>query len=207
MGSQLFPDNLATLPPGPLSTGSAGLIGSDPMKSLRASSTPPGYSICAWQCSTITHCYCISPRDILGSSQAGSSNAGTGDQAAKGERQSCWTGGRSALSMIPKAGRSTWWPPYPLSAWLPGATTIVFFSGPFASALLMFPPPPTSAYHGHSLRSLVVVFVHIICKSTGYTLSHGTTHTASSLGGCTSQAALTWVNFSHSPNCAISQPV
>lgn len=140
MGSQLFPDNLATLPPGPLSTGSAGLIGSDPMKTLRASSTLPGYSICAWQCSTITNCYCISPRDILGSSQAGSSNAGTGDQAAKGERRSCWTGGRSALSMLPKAGRSTWWPPYPLSAWLPGATTIVFFSGPFASALLMFPP-------------------------------------------------------------------
>lgn len=67
---------------------------------LRASSTPPGYSICAWQCSTNTNCYCISPRDILGSSQAGSSNAGTGDQAAKGELQSCWTGGHSALSIL-----------------------------------------------------------------------------------------------------------
>lgn len=100
MGSQLFPESLATLPPGPLSTGSAGLIGSVPMQTLRASSTPPGYSICAWQCSTNTNCYCISPRDILGSSQAGSSNAGTGDQAAKGELQSCWTGGHSALSIL-----------------------------------------------------------------------------------------------------------
>lgn len=100
-------------------------------------------------------------------------------------KESCRAAGQVAtvpslflvIHALPKAGRSAWWPPYPL----PGSQVLpplFFFSSPFASVLLMFPlPPPTSAYHGHSLRSLVVVFVHIICKSTGYTLSHGTTHT------------------------------
>lgn len=83
----------------------------------------------------------------------------------------------SVIHALPKAGRSAWWSPYPLSAWLPGATTFVFFLQPLCFSPSDVPPPPTSAYHGHSLRSLVVVFVHIICKSTGYTLSHSTTHT------------------------------
>lgn len=135
MGSQLFPENLATLPAGPLSTGSAGLLESDPMKTLKASSTPPGYSICAWQCSPITNCYCISPRDILGSSQAGSSNAGTGTKLPK---ESCRAAGQvatvpslfSVIHALPKAARSASWPPYPLSAWLQGATTFVFSQAP-----------------------------------------------------------------------------
>lgn len=147
MGSQLFPESLATLPPGPLSTGSAGLIGSVPMQTLRASSTPPGYSICAWQCSTNTNCYCISPRDILGSSQAGSSNAGTGGPSCQ----------RRAAELLDR------WPQCPLYSWLsmrspkqagllgglptlslPGSQVLAplfFFSSPFASVLLMFPPP------------------------------------------------------------------
>lgn len=115
---------------------------------LRASSTPPGYSICAWQCSTNTNCYCISPRDILGSSQAGSSNAGTRGPSCQ----------RRAAELLDR------WPQCPLysrlsmrspkqagllgglpTLSLPGSQVLpplCFFSSPFASVLLMFPLPP-----------------------------------------------------------------
>lgn len=89
-------------------------------------STPPGYPVTTSQCSAITKCYCIRPKDILGSSQTGSNkpSAGIRPTLPKSGLQSCRTGGHDALSILssithllppsPKTVRSTRWLPMPL---------------------------------------------------------------------------------------------
>lgn len=112
-------------------------------------STLPGYPVTTSQCSAITKCYCISPRDILGSFQTGSNkpSAGIRPTLPKSGLQSCQTGGSDALSILssithllpptPKPVRSTCWLPTLLFALFSDATTFVF---PRVSAKCFGPP-------------------------------------------------------------------
>lgn len=137
-----------------------------------APSTSPGYSITTRQCSTAANCYCVSPRDILGSSQAGPSNAGIRAVLPKPELLDRWPQcPLYSLSVVcsPKqavclgaslpslrlALRCHCWDSDPGGDNLP-ATTFAF-----APASLLCSSPssdvfPTSAYQGHSRRSSAV---------------------------------------------------